>query len=140
MLPDEEYNHIDMARICKQLVDAGGSVQLGGHGQLAGLDAQWELWMFAQGGMTPLQCIRAATFDAAKYIGLDGDIGSLETGKLADMIVLDCDPLENIRNTEEISYTILNGRIYNARTMDQTGNHPQKRGKFYWETDYRLEK
>lgn len=140
MLPEEEYNHKDMARICKQLVDSGGHVQAGGHGQMAGIDMQWEIWLLSHGGMTPLQCIRAATLDPATYIGLDGDIGSLDTGKLADMIVLDCNPLEDIRNTETISYTILNGRIYNARTMDQIGNHPQKRGKFYWETDYRLEK
>jgi imidazolonepropionase-like amidohydrolase len=140
MLPEAEYNHIDLARICKQLVDAGGHVQLGGHGQMAGLDCHWELWMFAQGGMTPLQCIRAATFDAARYIGLDGDIGSLEEGKLADLIVLDESPLENIRNSQTVRYTVINGRIYDARTMDQIGNHPQKRKKFYWEIDYRLEK
>ena len=140
MLPEAEYNHIDLARICKQLVDAGGHVQLGGHGQMAGLDCHWELWMFAQGGMTPLQCIRAATFDAARYIGLDGDIGSLEEGKLADLIVLDESPLENIRNSQTVRYTVINGRIYDARTMDQIGNHPQKRQKFYWEIDYRLEK
>jgi imidazolonepropionase-like amidohydrolase/Tol biopolymer transport system component len=140
MAPDEEYNHIDMARICKQLVDAGGHVQLGAHGQLSGLAAHWELWMFAQGGMTELQAIRAATLHGAWYIGMDEDLGSIEKGKLADLIVLEKNPLTDIRNSETVCYTMINGRLYDAHTMDQIGNHPAKRKKFYWETDYRLEK
>lgn len=135
MAPEDEFNHIDAARICKQLVDAGVRVHLGAHGQLAGLGAHWELWMFVQGGMTPLEAIRAATLHPAMYIGLDGDIGSLEAGKLADLVVMDRNPLENIRNSESIRYVVLNGRIYDASTMDQIGNHPEKRGKFYWEID-----
>ena len=133
MVPEEEFNHIDNARICKKLVDAGTRVHLGAHGQLAGLAAHWELWMFAQGGMTPLEAIRAGTLDGAKYLGLDGDVGSLEPGKLADLVVLDKDPLSDIRNTETVVYTMINGRLYDAATMNQIGNHPKQRGKFYWE-------
>jgi imidazolonepropionase-like amidohydrolase len=139
MAPEEEYNHIEMARLCKKLVDAGGRIQLGAHGQLAGLGAHWELWIFVQGGFTPLQAIRAATLEPARYLGMDADIGSLEPGKLADLIVLEQNPLENIRNSEHIRYTVLNGRIYDAATMDEIGNHPRKRGKFFWETDYRTD-
>ncbi|MHC4116899.1 MAG: amidohydrolase family protein [Planctomycetota bacterium] len=135
MAPEEEYNHVNLARFCKQLIDADGRVQLGAHGQLAGLGAHWELWMLAQGGFTPIEAMRAATLDAARYLGLDGDIGSLEPGKLADMIVLEDSPLENIRNSQNIRYTILNGRIYDARTMDELGERPRER-KFFWQMDY----
>ena len=110
-------------------------MQLGAHGQLAGLGAHWELWMLAQGGFTPIEAIRAATLDGARYLGFDGDIGSLAPGKLADLIVLEGNPLENIRDSQNIRYTVLNGRIYDARTMDVLGDRPRPR-KFYWQTDY----
>ncbi len=135
MAPEEEYNHINIARAAKNLLDAGVPVQLGAHGQREGLGAHWELWMFAQGGMTPLETLRAGTLNAAAYLGLDGDIGSIEVGKLADLLVLDESPLENIRNTLSIRYTMVNGRVYDAATMNQVGNHPDERAPFFWEMD-----
>ena len=89
--------------------------------------------MFVQGGMTPLQAIRAATLSGAHYIGMDKDIGSLEPGKIADLLVLDGNPLENIRNSESIRYTIANGHIFDAMTMNEVGNHPRTRQPFYFE-------
>lgn len=116
--PDEEYNTLRSAGICKTLVDAGARVQLGAHGQLAGLGAHWELWMFhEQGGLSAHQALRAATLDGARYLGLDGDVGSLEAGKLADFLVLEANPLESIRHSESIRHTVLGGRVYNAKTM-----------------------
>ncbi len=135
--PEEEYNHIRIAAYCKTLVDAGGHVQLGAHGQMAGLAAHWELWSFVQGGMTELQAIRAATIDGARYVGLDLDIGSLEKGKLADFIIIDGNPLEDIRQSESISLTVINGRVFDAKTMNEIGNEPQKRKPFFWDSDYR---
>ncbi len=133
MAPDEEYNHFQITEIAKQLTDAGVLVQLGAHGQREGLAAHWELWMFEQGGMTPLESLRAATLNGAVYLGLDGDVGSIEKGKLADLIVLEKNPLDNIRNSETVRFTMLGGRLYDARTMHQVGNHPEERGQFYWE-------
>jgi imidazolonepropionase-like amidohydrolase/Tol biopolymer transport system component len=133
LAPDDEWNHINLAALARKLNDAGVSVQLGAHGQREGLGAHWELWMFVQGGMTPLQAIRAATLNGAHYIGMDKDVGSLEPGKLADLLVLDANPLDNIRNSESIRYTIANGRIFDAMTMNEIGNHPHTRQPFYFE-------
>lgn len=133
MAAEDDFGHISIATDAKALMDAGGKVQLGAHGQLQGLAAHWELWMFTQGGMTPLEAIRAATLYGAEYIGLDDDIGSLQPGKLADLVVLDKNPLENIRNSESVLYVMVNGRLYDAETMNEIGNHPQERGSFYWE-------
>jgi imidazolonepropionase-like amidohydrolase/Tol biopolymer transport system component len=131
--PEEEYNHIDVARVAARLAGAGVSVQVGAHGQREGLGAHWEMWMLAQGGMTPLEVIRAATINGARYLGMDGEIGSLEAGKLADLIILEANPLTDIRNTEKIKYVMVNGRLYDAATMNETGNHPRARQPFYWE-------
>jgi imidazolonepropionase-like amidohydrolase/Tol biopolymer transport system component len=135
MADEDDFNHILIAKGAKQIADAGGSIQMGAHGQLQGLGAHWETWMLAQGGMTPMEALRAATIDGAKYLGLEGELGSLEKGKLADLIVLDRDPLENVRNTDSVNMVMLNGRLYDAATMDEIGNHPKKRKPFYWERD-----
>lgn len=127
-----DYGHIDVSRVAKQLADGGTKVNVGAHGQLQGLGAHWELWMLAQGGMSPLQAIRSATLNGAEHLGMDKELGSLETGKLADMIILDANPLEDIRNTEKISHVIINGRVYDAATMNETISREKPRGLFWW--------
>jgi imidazolonepropionase-like amidohydrolase len=133
MAPDDDFNHVLISKGAKQILDAGGSVQLGAHGQLQGLGAHWELWMLQQGGMTTLEAIRCATINGARALGLDKEIGSIEKGKLADLIVMDRNPLEDIRNTETIRMVMLNGRLYDASTLNEIGNHPKARLKLYWE-------
>jgi len=137
MIPMEEYDngHILSSQACKALTDAGVKVNLGAHGQLQGLGAHWELWMLAQGGMTNMEALRAATLNGAEYLGMGDDLGSLEVGKLADLIVLDKNPLEDIRNSNSVVYTMVNGRLYDTTTMNETGNYDVKRGKFYWEME-----
>ncbi|HYI10088.1 MAG TPA: amidohydrolase family protein [Thermoanaerobaculia bacterium] len=134
MIPEDEHNHVDNARIAAQLQDAGVSVQLGAHGQREGLGVHWELWMFRQGGMTPMEALRAATLDGAKYLGMDREIGSLEPGKLADLIVLDRNPLESPQNSHSVRYTMVNGRLFDAATMNEVGNHPRTRKPFFFQT------
>ncbi|MEN0005436.1 MAG: amidohydrolase family protein [Bacteroidota bacterium] len=135
MIPDPEYDngHILISESLKKLQDAGNNVNLGAHGQLQGLGAHWELWMIHQGGMDELQALRCATINGARYLGMDQQIGSLKPGKLADLIVIDGNPLENIRTTENVQYTMVNGRLYDAATMHEIGNYDNKRSSFYFE-------
>ncbi|NNE76253.1 MAG: amidohydrolase family protein, partial [Pricia sp.] len=137
MIPDEEYEngHILVSKAANALSDEGVKVNLGAHGQLQGLGAHWELWMLHQGGMTIMEALRAATINSAEYIGAGNDIGSLKEGKLADLIVLDKNPLEDIRNSETVRYTVINGRVYDTDTMNEIGNTSKERSKFWWETN-----
>ena len=131
--PLEDYNHIRSAEVATKLQNAGVKVMLGAHGQREGLGAHWEMWMFVQGGMTPLNAIRAATIDGADYIGMKDDLGSLEIGKLADLIILNESPLDDIQNSDKIDQIMLNGRLYEADTMNQIYPNKISRDKFYFE-------
>ncbi|MBV6442214.1 MAG: Protein TolB [Saprospiraceae bacterium] len=135
MVPEEEYRngHILVSQSCKKLQDAGVNINLGAHGQLNGLGAHWELWMLQQGGMSNLQALKCATINGAKYLGMDKEIGTLAPGKLADLIVLDKNPLDDIRNSESIRYVMVNGRLYASETLNEIGNYDRKRSKFWFE-------
>ncbi len=137
MVPMEEYEngHILTSKTCKALTDAGVKVNLGAHGQLQGLGAHWELWMLQQGGMTNMEALRAATLNGAQYLGMGNDVGSLKVGKLADLIVLEKNPLDDIQHTNSVSYTMVNGRLYDTASMNEIGNRPKSRTKFYWENN-----
>ena len=121
--PHHEWNHIDVARFAKRLIDAGVRVQIGGHGQREGLGSHWEIWALAQGGFTAHEALRSATLHGAWYLGLDQDLGSLKVGKLADVAVIAGNPLEDIRQSENVHYVIANGRLFDAETMAQ--RHPK---------------
>ncbi|MBK7140753.1 MAG: PD40 domain-containing protein [bacterium] len=119
MAPESEYHHFAAAKTATDILRRGGIVELGAHGQLQGLGAHWELWMLQQGGMTNHEALRCATWMGAKAIGLDHKLGSIQPGMLADLIVIDGDPLTDIRQSENILYTMINGRLYDAKTLEQ---------------------
>lgn len=135
MVPDKEYEigHILTSQQCKKLSDAGVKVNVGAHGQIQGLGVHWEMWMLGQGGMTPFEVLRSATMNGASLLGMDSELGSIKAGKLADLVVLDKNPLENIQNTNSVRYTMINGRLYDAATMNEIGNVNRPRTKFHWE-------
>jgi Tol biopolymer transport system component/imidazolonepropionase-like amidohydrolase len=132
----EEYGHALIAKGVTDVVRAGGRAGLGSHGQLQGLGAHWETWNLASGGLTPHETLQVITMHSAEAIGLHQDVGSLEAGKLADLLVLDRNPLENIKNTNSIRYVMKNGELYEGATLDMVW--PQARPlpkQFWWDTE-----
>ncbi|MGH8081225.1 MAG: amidohydrolase family protein [Lysobacter sp.] len=132
--PDWDYWHIQVSKQVKRLRDAGIKIQVGGHGQLQGLSANWEIWMLTQGGMSNFEALRAATIDGADYLGMSKQLGSLETGKKADLVVLNTNPLENIRATIDTRYVMVDGRLFDVDAdMAELGNKAEKAPTFYWQ-------
>jgi imidazolonepropionase-like amidohydrolase len=126
MAPDDEYHHFKHAATAADVVHQGGNVEIGSHGQMQGLAAHWDLWMLAQGGMTNHEALRAASWMGARAVGLDDQLGSIQPGMLADIIVIDGDPLNDIMQSENIAYTVINGCLYDATTLDQLEPEPRE--------------
>jgi Tol biopolymer transport system component/imidazolonepropionase-like amidohydrolase len=133
LYPADEFNTRRSSSICKALIDAGGAVQLGAHGQLAGLAAHWELEMLVWGGMSAHEALRCGTLFGARYVGLDRDLGSLEPGKLADLLVSEGDALADVARTRDVRYTMLDGRLYDAATLAPVDGRGGAAPRFFWQ-------
>ncbi|QDE29498.1 amidohydrolase family protein [Shewanella polaris] len=131
--PDEHYNHFNVARVANELNKIGVKPNIGAHGQREGLAAHWEMWMFAQGGMSNMEVLKTATINPATTFGMDHQLGSIKVGKLADLIVIDGDPLTDIRTTDKVTYTMVNGKLFNSETMNQLNGDKHKRQPFFFE-------
>ncbi|HWJ59016.1 MAG TPA: amidohydrolase family protein [Sphingomicrobium sp.] len=112
--PDEENNVIDVSRGAKLISELGVPVSIGAHGQREGLGAHWDIWMFQLGGMSNIDALKTGTINPARALGLDKDLGSLEAGKLADLVVLNDNPLDNIRNSDHVAMTMVGGRLFDS--------------------------
>jgi imidazolonepropionase-like amidohydrolase/Tol biopolymer transport system component len=132
---EDEYVHVEQSGFAKDLVEAGGRAGIGSHGQLQGLGYHWELWAVQSGGMKAYDALRVATILGAEAIGLDQDLGTLEVGKLGDLVILNSNPLDNIRNSKDISHVMMNGRLYEGNTLDEVHPQEQKMQEFWWQ-DY----
>ncbi len=131
---EEEHVFKKHAEFMKDLVEAGGLAGVGSHGQLQGLGFHWELWAVGSGGMKNHDALKVATSLGAEALGLDTDLGTLKAGKLADILILSKNPLDNIRNTNTLTHVIKNGRVYNADTLDEVWPKKQKAETFHWQT------
>jgi imidazolonepropionase-like amidohydrolase/Tol biopolymer transport system component len=131
--PDADYHHVVSANTARLLSEEGVLVSIGAHGQREGLASHWEIWSFVQGGMSPVEALAAATITPARALGYAADLGSLEPGKLADLVVIDADVLQNIYLTDRVTHVMLNGRLYEAATLNETVTGDRKTEPFFWQ-------
>jgi imidazolonepropionase-like amidohydrolase/Tol biopolymer transport system component len=131
--PEDNYVDDDSAREAHKLAKRGVLVSIGAHGQQAGIGPHWEMWSFVRGGMSPMEALQAGTIVPARSLGMDSDIGSLEAGKLADLVVLDADPTIDIRNSEKVHRVMVGGRMYDPLTLNEVVTGDRKRAPWWWE-------
>jgi Tol biopolymer transport system component len=131
----EEYPYSNFAKSAADIVKAGGKLCVGGHGEFQGLSFHWELWSLQSGGMSNLEALRAATLNGAEAMGHALDLGSIEAGKLADLVVLDKDPLKDITNSTSIHYVMQNGKLFEGDTLNEIWPAKRTAGPFWWWSD-----
>ncbi len=129
---ENEYVFPLHARFMKTMVEGGARIGVGSHGQIQGIGYQWEMWAMGSGGMAPHDLLRVATIYGAEAIGMDKDIGSIEAGKFADIVVLDKNPLDDIRNTNTISHVMKNGRLYEGNSLNEVWPRVRPLGTQAW--------
>jgi Tol biopolymer transport system component len=136
----DEYEFPKLAAQMAKLVRAGGLVGVGSHGEMQGIGYHWEMWMLASGGMTPLEVIRCATVNGSKIVGRPADLGSIEPGKLADLLIMDKSPLEDIHNTNTIHWVMKNGELFEGDTLNQVWPEQKKLEPLWFWNNYDVPK
>jgi len=136
----DEYEFPKLAAQVAKLSREGGLVGVGSHGQLQGLGYHWELWMLASGGMTPMEVLRAATLNGSKIVGRPEELGTIEPGKLADLVIFDKSPLDDIHNTNTIHWVMKNGELFEGDTLDQVWPEQKKLAPLWFWNNYDVPK
>ena len=131
--PDSDFHHLKSANTARMLSEEGVMVSIGAHGQREGLASHWEIWSFVQGGMSPIEALQAATITPARALGYDADLGSLEEGKLADLVIIDADLPAEIFSSDQVDQVMLNGRLYDSKTLNEVVTGERKTRPFYWQ-------
>lgn len=129
--PETDYDFPLIAQAVADVRAAGGYGALGGHGQQQGIDTQWELWMYSS-ALGSMGALEMGTMDGALYLGMDKDLGSISVGKLADLDILNKNPLDDIHNSADIAYVMKGGVLYNGQTLDEVWPKQVPFGDDYW--------
>ena len=120
--PSGNKSMLEEMKMEKAFADAGGLLTVGtdptGNGAtLAGNGSQQSIELLTQAGFTPIEAIRIATYNGAKALGLEDKIGSIETGKAADLVVVDGDVSQNIQNIRKIVWVFKHGVGFNSQKI-----------------------
>ena len=112
-LNNAREGYMKIADLIRRFVQAGGIIRAGSdpNNGLPGLGVHQELVMFVEAGLTPMQALQAATINVAKTFRKDKDFGTVEPGKVADLIAVDGDPLKDIWATQNVKLVVLGGKI-----------------------------
>lgn len=136
--PKTDYSFPFIAQAMADIIAEGGWGALGSHGEHHGLAPHWELWMGAS-ALGNHGALEVATMHGARFLGAEQDLGSLAVGKIADLIVLNGNPLENIRATADAQYVMKGGVMYDAMSLDQLWPRAVPFGPKYWVNDDMLQ-
>jgi imidazolonepropionase-like amidohydrolase len=112
---------VRMKEVPRRFQQAGGLLIVGtdaaNGATLPGWSLHWEMELFVEAGISPMEALQAATRNNARVLQMERDLGTVQAGKYADLVILDDDPLEDIRNTQKIHRVIKDGIVLDPREL-----------------------